>query len=304
MHNRTKTEEDGIGRGSSESLASARLQLAGLTKANSSPFYIKARSLFLNTIFEARCRRQRQPQALCTTYPKSILARLPPGYQLQLPGPPHRAAHRLSSFILASLLQALGTQDTDILLAEHLAVSRQPRRHGGNRITNLEMALPPLAFGQSGYGLQNGEPGRAVGTCTSTLIPGQTITYLASFTNGVQSTTLSVQSSTWINAIQFKGWNVATPTSSGPLASSTSNPPSITSTPQSCSGLSPGAKGGIGVSAAIGGIGIIALIWAFFLLRRRPKVTQYSAVQPVQAGSKHVHELGAQQKPAELPSVR
>ena len=156
----------------------------------------------------------------------------------------------------------------------------------------------------SGYDLENGEPGRAVGTCRFPLTPGQTITYLASFTTGVNSTTLAVQFSTWIYAIQFNGWNVATPTTSGPLSSSTSSPPSITSTSHSCSGLSSGAKGGIGVSAAIGGIGIIALIWAFFLLGRRPKVTRYSTVQPVQADSKHVHEMGAQQKPAELPSAR
>jgi hypothetical protein len=99
--------------------------------------------------FEARCRRQRQPQALCTTYPKSILARLPPGYQLPLPGPPHQAAHHHSFSFPDSLLQSLGTQDTDIFLAEHLAVSHQPRRHGGNKITKVEMASPALAFGQS-----------------------------------------------------------------------------------------------------------------------------------------------------------
>lgn len=165
MHNPTKTEEDAIGRGSSESLASARLQLAGLTKANSSPFYIKARSLFLNTIFEARCRRQRQPQALCTTYPKSILARLPPGYQLQLPGPPHRAAHHLSSFIPASLLQALGTQDTGYFvggtprcLPPAATTWREQGHQFGDGFTSLSIRpiVCPAAFTTAATSVQSG----------------------------------------------------------------------------------------------------------------------------------------------------
>lgn len=94
--------------------------------------------------FEARCRQQ--PQALCMTHQKSILVRLPPGYQLRLLGPPHQAAHQHSFSIRDSQLQSPGTQATDIFMAEHLAVSHQPRRHGGSKITKMEMASLALAF--------------------------------------------------------------------------------------------------------------------------------------------------------------
>jgi len=77
------------------------------------------------------------------------------------------------------------------------------------------------------------------------------------------------------------------------------------------SGLSTGAIAGIGVSAAIGGIGIIALLVAVILLRRRPKgQVLYNAPPPVQAGSKEiysghpVHEMGVDRRPMELPSQR
>jgi hypothetical protein len=153
----------------------------------------------------------------------------------------------------------------------------------------------------SGYPLQNGEPGRAVGTCLSTLTPGQTISYLADNRPGVVTETVVINSSTSIVAIPFSGWNIDT---------STSNPS------QSCSGLSTGAKAGVGVSAAIGAIGILALICAFLLFRRRPKVAQNNPAYPVQAEAKHVHEhvnpyvpgpayaheLGAPLNPTEMPS--
>jgi len=156
-------------------------------------------------------------------------------------------------------------------------------------------------YDSSGYDLQNGEPGQIAGTCLSAVTSGQILTYMGSFSGGFAETTLSVTSSSDISAVGLSGWNVATPTSDAP-SKSTSNT-SLPSTSQTSTGLSTGAKAGIGVSAAIGGIGIIALICAAFLLRRRPKVPQYSAAPPVEAELRPLHEMGVNQKTAELPSA-
>jgi hypothetical protein len=126
---------------------------------------------------------------------------------------------------------------------------------------------------------------------------------------------MTVTTSSTISAIGLAGWNVATPTTSPSQSSSGSSSSgtgtSQPDTAQHSSGLSTGAIAGIGVSAAIGGIGIIALIVAVVLLRRRPKgVVQYNAVPPVQSNpneiySGHpVHEMGVHRKPVELPSYR
>ncbi|KAE9363314.1 hypothetical protein N431DRAFT_490153 [Stipitochalara longipes BDJ] len=154
----------------------------------------------------------------------------------------------------------------------------------------------------SGYDLQNGQPGEIIGNCMSSLTSGQILTYLASFSGDWAETTLSVTTSSQITAISLVGWNVATPTSAVPSQSTSINSP--TNTSHNSSGLSSGAKAGIGVSAAIGGIGIIALICAIVLLRRRPKVPQYSAALLVEAEWRPVHEMGVNQKTAELPSTR
>jgi hypothetical protein len=144
----------------------------------------------------------------------------------------------------------------------------------------------------------------------SALTSGQVLTYLGQVSGAFEQTSMTVNTSSTISAVGLAGWNVATPTIS---PSQTSSGPSSggTGTSQHSSGLSSGAIAGIGVSAAIGGIGIIALIVAVVLLRRRPKgVVQYDAVPPVQAGSKEmysghpVHEMGDDRRPMELPSQR
>lgn len=79
-----------------------------------------------------------------------------------------------------------------------------------------------------------------------------------------------------ITGIAITGWNVNEPTPSP------SSPPACTSSDRTTcnSGLSAGAKGGIGVSAAVGAIGLIALAIAFFLLKRRPKEGAYYSNLP------------------------
>jgi hypothetical protein len=158
----------------------------------------------------------------------------------------------------------------------------------------------------SGYDLAGGLPGRAVGVCRSPLTSGQIITYLASSaSNGIVTTTLAINSSTGINAVDIKGWNVAAPMSSSMFD------PTFPNTSLAPSGLSSGAKAGLGIRATLGGIGLLALIGAVFLLRRRQKVAQYDNVDPVpqQAEIGYVHEMSGQrptvemlQDPAELSS--
>jgi hypothetical protein len=154
-----------------------------------------------------------------------------------------------------------------------------------------------------GYDLAGSQPGRAVGSCTSQLTSGQTITYLAS-SQGIVTTTLEITSATTINAVDVRGWNVATSTSASNSTSSKDSSPGLSP------GLSPGAKAGIGVGAALGGIGLLALIGALFLLRRRQKVMQYDPMlRAPQSRNVIVHEMSGQrpavemlQDPAELSS--
>lgn len=93
--------------------------------------------------------------------------------------------------------------------------------------------------------------------------------------------TTTLDSSSTVGAIGIVGWNLAIstpPPTSTPMTttqSSTSTTASHTSTSTSSptssdsGGLSSGAKAGIGVGVAVGAIGVIALIVAIFLLRRR-----------------------------------
>jgi hypothetical protein len=149
----------------------------------------------------------------------------------------------------------------------------------------------------------------------SALTSCQVLTYLGQVSGAFEQTSTTINTSSTISAVGLAGCNVAT-TATSPSQSSSDSSSGGTGTSQSdttqhSSGLSTGAIAGIGVSAAIGGIGIIALVVAVVLLRRRPKsAVQYNAVPPVQAGSKEiysghpVHEMGVDRRPMELPSQR
>ena len=159
----------------------------------------------------------------------------------------------------------------------------------------------------SGYQLEGGEPGKAVGQCFSSMSAHQVITYV----DTAGTSTTSVNISTSINGIPFIGWNVkeATTTansSSGAGSGSGSGSGSTTGSQGSSShGLSTGAKAGIGVSAAIGGIGLIAFFFALLLFARRRRSDNRgayaAAAYPQQAASNPIYELNAPAKgPAEM----
>ncbi|QDS77137.1 hypothetical protein FKW77_001191 [Venturia effusa] len=132
-----------------------------------------------------------------------------------------------------------------------------------------------------------------------------------STSDAIVTTSLAVTSSTSINAIIISGWNVATATSTlSTTLLASQNPTKVP--PTASGGLLSGAKAGIGIGVTLGAVGILSLIGAFFLLRRRQKTTQYDPMStyPQHADSSDVHEMPDQhhlaempQEPAELSSV-
>ncbi|XTI91167.1 hypothetical protein V2W45_1414103 [Cenococcum geophilum] len=140
-----------------------------------------------------------------------------------------------------------------------------------------------------------------------------------------------------VGAIAVKGWNIALPTVTSSSASTTpstsSSPTSLTALPTSSPSISPsispsssstpssslsaGVKAGIGVGVALGVLGLIALISALFLLRRRKQKTDRDPQDAQNGGQPNVaqippgdmdyhvseaHELPAKWVPPELAS--
>ncbi|TLD29746.1 hypothetical protein E2P81_ATG06040 [Venturia nashicola] len=71
----------------------------------------------------------------------------------------------------------------------------------------------------SAYDLKCYKPGSTVGSCGSPLTSGQTITFLVSSSQGIVTTSLAINSSTFINAVIIQGWNVVTATPSSSTSS-------------------------------------------------------------------------------------
>ncbi|KAI9662259.1 MAG: hypothetical protein M1821_008426 [Bathelium mastoideum] len=128
------------------------------------------------------------------------------------------------------------------------------------------------------------------GNCLSSVSAGEVLTYASASNSPAPSpehwTTVSttLDSDTTVGAVAVVGWNIKGATSSTPSSTTTSPPsttasatgdtstnPSLPSPTQttSDSGLSSGAKAGIGVGVAFGVLGILALLATVFLLRRR-----------------------------------
>lgn len=145
-------------------------------------------------------------------------------------------------------------------------------------------------FNARGYTLKNGVRNSITGDCLSHVLPGVVLTYAStseSNSNSWRLTSVTLSESSTVGAIAVVGWNVkravanttttsstifSTSTSSAAVSSQTPSIPSPTptTTPSTTpsSSLSSGAKTGIGVGAALGTIGLIALMAAIWLFRR------------------------------------
>ncbi|KAE9363300.1 hypothetical protein N431DRAFT_450085 [Stipitochalara longipes BDJ] len=151
------------------------------------------------------------------------------------------------------------------------------------------------------------------------VIPAGAITYLQPQPN--TASTWTTTSSTFASpytmyAVQVNGYIVPNPnsaaaTSSSGSTSSPSNTPTTSSTqpPGSSSGISTGAKAGIGIAVALGVIGILALLGAWLLVRRKrqayavpPENTTYQHNEDVQQMAQPV-EIGARKEHYNIPAA-
>lgn len=191
-------------------------------------------------------------------------------------------------------------------------------------LVNLETTA--IACCPSQYTFQSFVAIDHVGECISPITSGQSFYYAEStgtswiWTTSIANDDVSVYGIP-VNGYNFAGATTTTSSSSSATSTSLSSGPSntsafpSTSTPTSTgsasTGLSTGAKAGIGVGVSLGAIGIISLIAALFLLRRRkPKqdTTSNSATElPTQPPNPHpeykfASELKSQTLPSEMDS--
>jgi hypothetical protein len=169
----------------------------------------------------------------------------------------------------------------------------------------IHLALCRANAAYSGYTQFDGIPGTVVGGCQSSLTVSQVISYTALNSNSTWIMTEStVSSATNIGAIDLRGWNVATATSTTSLPTSTSSSATNTTTGTSkATGLSTGAKLGIGIGVALGTVGLCSLLLTVFLFRRRKRAhsaTLKDQPVPVDIGSNPMQELRVRAIPVEL----
>ncbi|KAI9686851.1 MAG: hypothetical protein M1822_002604 [Bathelium mastoideum] len=157
------------------------------------------------------------------------------------------------------------------------------------------------------------------GNCVSDVSAGQILTYASpSFDSATDpsdwaSATTTLDFDSVIVAMAVVGWNVkyttTSPTSraanpvsaasAGTTTSSSAISPSTNTTSPPPDGLSSGAKAGIGIGVAVGVIGLLALLGAIFLLRRKSKTQTLSREGNNNRWTRH--ELPAMERqPAEL----
>lgn len=187
-----------------------------------------------------------------------------------------------------------------------------------------------LSFLNSGYYLNGGKEGQITGACLSDVSSGYKGTW--GHTSGgsswtVTTSTLTVSSST-VGAIGVVGWIIkeaastgtgnlvsssSTPTTSATEAGKASSTAASTSDPSSATGgsLSTGATVGIGLGVALGVIGVVSLLVAVGLVRRKrqrkatalerrptsPPLQHMTDFKPAAAGGWEpwrVQELGAE----------
>jgi len=139
------------------------------------------------------------------------------------------------------------------------------------------------------------------GECSSEVPAGKVITYAIRdqqqswFTTSTSYTTVT---QAW--GIQINGYNIAPQTTSSSTTStsatsSIAGTPPATNTPQPSSGLSTGAKAGIGVGVALGALALGALIVFIFAQRKRKYIADggepASNLKSENTGPVAVHEL-------------
>jgi len=167
------------------------------------------------------------------------------------------------------------------------------------------------------------------GQCTSPLIPGQVVRFATSVSNatGYTTSTSTVQSSSQAYAIPVNGWIFAESTNGGAAGPTSPGSQSEPTSGSTDSGLSTGAKVGIGVGVPLGAIALGLIGAALFFARRRratelkqelppsyaPKEGMYSQYGPAAAshhqGSHYPqqsgpYEIQSASPPTELPSGR
>ncbi|KAJ5151655.1 hypothetical protein N7492_009950 [Penicillium capsulatum] len=150
-----------------------------------------------------------------------------------------------------------------------------------SKSSTLEMCCP------SGYHLTSGKAGQVTGECVSDITSGMTLTYRSQVRNGdsyaTKTTTMRHRST--VGAIGLVGWNIDYPiapstTMTNSMTTSTSGTgPANTDSKDSNhdanvgdstgDGLSSGAKAGIGIGVGVGSVGVIALLVALWMFRRR-----------------------------------
>ncbi|KAF2084082.1 hypothetical protein K490DRAFT_49939 [Saccharata proteae CBS 121410] len=189
--------------------------------------------------------------------------------------------------------------------ADHTAVSIMPMTcpaGWSTVVTSVKDGVSTLAMCcPSGYYLANGVSGEVMGDCLSNVQRGMTLTYAwtSTSTDDWRIGTTTMTSSSTVGAIAVVGWNVkrtaVTATSSSTSSSTSSTVPAQTSsaTPtgaaemisdtataassitadssEPLSSTTTALKAGIGIAVCLGVIGLIALVVAVWLLRRRKK---------------------------------
>lgn len=132
------------------------------------------------------------------------------------------------------------------------------------------------------------------GQCSSEVPAGKEITYaIRDEQQSWITTSTSYTTATQAWGVHIDGYNIAPPTTSSSTTSSTSETssttgaPPATNTPESPSGLSTGAKAGIGVGAALGALALVALIVFIFVHRKRKSASNLKSENTVVP----VHEL-------------
>jgi len=158
--------------------------------------------------------------------------------------------------------------------------------------------------------------------CWSRVVP-QELTFAVGVSSNLYTvTSASITTTCYINGVQVNGYifpNPATTSSTTSTPSTPSNPagntssPSITLSNAGSSGLSTGAKAGIGVGAVGVVIALVALGAAALLFRRKRRASnaapvnhpEYHAVkrEPVEVGRPAMHEMQAPGYNHELPSA-